>query len=264
MITISGTQKIQLVTSSGADIDVHVSYTDMEQISVVELSVTELTRGTQTTAITTATTTDVIDAPGTGIIRMIDKISIRNIDSSVSNSVYLVIDDSGTDYKIIPTVKLAAGELYDYETGNGWKLIDATGLVVEVLSIYDIKIYYAVSTTAITITSGIVNFAIDDGLAYEVGQRVRLTYDEYNYIEGVIKAYGTGAMQIYVDYRVGSGSYSQWILSPTTEQRVPEGGSAGQVLTKGSSSDYDVTWATPSAGGGSNSDYNNSFFLMGA
>jgi len=132
MITISGTQKIQLVTSSGADIDVHVSYTDMEQISVIELSVTELTRGTQTTAITTATTTDVVDAPGTGIIRMIDKISIRNIDSSVSNSVYLIIDDSSTDYKIIPTVTLAAGELYDYETGNGWKLIDATGLVVVV------------------------------------------------------------------------------------------------------------------------------------
>ena len=33
----------------------------------------------------------------------------------------------------------------------------------------DIKLYYAVSTTAITIASGVINFAIDDGLAYEVG-----------------------------------------------------------------------------------------------
>ena len=91
-----------------------------------------------------------------------------------------------------------------------------------------------------------------------------MTYNEYNFMEGYIKSYGSGTMQIYCDYLVGSGSYSQWILSPSTEQRVPSGGSSGDVLTKGSGTDYDVAWAAPTAGGGSNSDYNNSFFLMGA
>lgn len=31
---------------------------------------------------------------------------------------------------------------------------------------------------------------------------------------------------------------------------VPAGGTAGQVLTKGSSADYNTTWTTPAAGGG--------------
>lgn len=132
MMTISGTQKLQLITSSGADIDVHISYSDFRQIYMEELLVTEVSRETQTTSITTATTTDILDAPGSGITRAINKISVQNIDSSVSNSIYLVVDDLGTDYKITPTVPLSGKELYEYESANGWKRIDSTGVILVV------------------------------------------------------------------------------------------------------------------------------------
>ena len=38
--------------------------------------------------------------------------------------------------------------------------------------------------------------------------------------------------------------------APTKEEAVPTGGSVGQVLTKLSGGDYDMTWITPSVSGG--------------
>ena len=47
-----------------------------------------------------------------------------------------------------------------------------------------------------------------------------------------------------------SGSYNDLTNKPTIPAAgLPTGGSAGQVLTKASGSDYDATWQTPSAGG---------------
>jgi len=123
--------------------------------------------------------------------------------------------------------------------------------------------YYGTSANSLTISAGVQTFDTQAGLGYVEGQRIRLTNAQDYYMEGVLTSYVGNAMSVTVDYRTGSGSYSSWTLSPTTEQRVPEGGTTGQVLVKGSNTDYDVTWAAASAGGGDNSDYNNSFFLMG-
>jgi hypothetical protein len=40
------------------------------------------------------------------------------------------------------------------------------------------------------------------------------------------------------------------VAGPVTLSNLPTGGTAGQVLTKNSSSNYDASWATPSGGGG--------------
>ena len=41
----------------------------------------------------------------------------------------------------------------------------------------------------------------------------------------------------------------------TSAHEVPSGGSAGQVLAKNTNTDYDLTWITPSGGGGGTTDY---------
>lgn len=60
----------------------------------------------------------------------------------------------------------------------------------------------------------------------------------------------------------GDGSTVGGVELAKAEQVLPSGGTAGQVLEKIDSSDYNTQWATPSGGGGSsNADYNNIFLL---
>lgn len=47
-----------------------------------------------------------------------------------------------------------------------------------------------------------------------------------------------------------TGNYSDLSGLPAIHN-IPNGGTSGQVLTKNSSTDYDVSWQTPSGGGGS-------------
>ena len=42
-------------------------------------------------------------------------------------------------------------------------------------------------------------------------------------------------------------------LNTMTPRLMPAGGTTGQVLTKDTATDYDVSWQTPAAGGGSTS-----------
>jgi hypothetical protein len=148
------------------------------------------------------------------------------------------------------------------------KLISYTDFMDALATVFveltDIKLYYGTSANSLTISAGVQTFDTQAGLAYVEGQRIRLTNAQDYYMEGVLTSYVGNAMSVTVDYRTGSGSYSSWTLSPTTEQRVPTGGGVAEVLTKNSSTDYDASWQPVSGvGGGDNSDYNNSFFLMG-
>jgi hypothetical protein len=129
-----------------------------------------------------------------------------------------------------------------------------TALDTEFLTPSDIRTYYGTSANTLTISGGSKTFDTQETLAYVNGQRVRLTYNETNYMEGSITDYTGTVMEIEVDYKSGSGSFSAWTLSPTTEQRVPEGGSTGQVLGKASATSYDVEWINVSSGSLSGSD----------
>ena len=48
-----------------------------------------------------------------------------------------------------------------------------------------------------------------------------------------------------------TGSYNDLLNKPTIPTGIPSGGSAGQVLTKSSGTDYDVAWVSGGGGGGS-------------
>lgn len=335
MFSISGiNQKLQIVTSSGADIDVTITYNDFALIDVGPINITQASNGEQFTAITTATTTDVLSAPGENISRAIHRVSIRNIDGASTNTVYVLINDNSTLRLITPSVPLAAGELYEYESGTGWRRIDSNGLTMgsgttgadglgyggtsvtsitigtgtkafttqtglayvagqRVRVIHDTSnyveglvtsytggvltvdvdailgsgtytswaigiagehgsspTYYGTSANSLTIAGGSITFDTQAGLAYTVGQRVRLTYNSANYMEGLITAYSGNSMSVTVDYKGGSGSYNSWILSPSTEQHLPDGGTTGYLVGKASSSDYDYTLIDPASLGG--------------
>jgi len=91
------TDKLSLITSNGTcDINVVVVYTERNQ-STGDVGAT----GSQETKITTATTTDILGAPGATTDRKVESISIRNgpSASSVSNDVTLQFNANGTLYE---------------------------------------------------------------------------------------------------------------------------------------------------------------------
>lgn len=111
MLNLTGsTRKLQLVTSSTADLHAHVSFVDDDT------STDDMTPDGQNTIITTATTTDICAAPTGSIVRNIKTIHLRNKHASTSNDVTIVIDVSATDYELFKCT-LAAGEELVYRDG---------------------------------------------------------------------------------------------------------------------------------------------------
>ena len=74
------TDKLQVITSAAVNVDVHASYVDASNANppVVQGS----TMGRFNTLITTATTTDIVAAPASNVIRNVKTINVRNRGSS--------------------------------------------------------------------------------------------------------------------------------------------------------------------------------------
>jgi hypothetical protein len=100
--------------------DVVVCYTDRNTpapapfLTSTKLSVTN-----------NGTAVDICDAPANLVTRDIDFISVRNNDSA-SVTVTIRYNDNGTTYKIIAVTLLTLESLL-YESGAGWKTLDASG-----------------------------------------------------------------------------------------------------------------------------------------
>src|SRR5262247_737501 len=117
MILLADTNdKLQLVTSAAATVDVVCSYAEYS----TSFALNGL--GKQLTAITTATTTDILAAPGASTIRNLKQMTVRNKDASVSVDVTLVFDDNGTDYEIHKAT-LAPGYMLEFVEGVGFFVI---------------------------------------------------------------------------------------------------------------------------------------------
>lgn len=104
------TDKLQLTTSAAVTVDVNVDYTDRTS----DGSSTVIATGSTRTAISTATTTDVLAAPGAGKTRQVSLLTARNRHASTPVDVTVIIDVSATDTEVYK-VTLAAGQtlLYD-------------------------------------------------------------------------------------------------------------------------------------------------------
>ena len=72
MLLTATTTKLKLTTDTASDVDVVADY--------VDITSTGYTPGQQRTKPTTATTTDIVDAPAASTTRQIKTLSIRNVD----------------------------------------------------------------------------------------------------------------------------------------------------------------------------------------
>jgi hypothetical protein len=110
------TDTLELTTSAAATLDVHASYMDAPNPITTSSS---MTAGRQHTAITTATTTTVLSAPGASTVRNVKTLNIRNKHVSTSTDVTVTFDQNATNYELVK-VTLRAGETLEYVEGVGF------------------------------------------------------------------------------------------------------------------------------------------------
>lgn len=116
---IATTDKLQVITSGTANIDVHASGVDYVQ------SPESATPWKQNTGISTAATTDVVAAPGASTFRNVKFIQIRNRHASASNDVTVQFNQNTTLFELLKATLLAGEELVFHE--GAWYHFDAFG-----------------------------------------------------------------------------------------------------------------------------------------
>lgn len=112
------TDKIQAITSAAATLDVHCSYVDLTTTTG------GITPDKQNTAISTATTTDIVAVPGANVVRNVKTINIRNKDASLSCDVTVRFLANATAYELIK-VTLKPADVLEYIEGVGWYVVTA-------------------------------------------------------------------------------------------------------------------------------------------
>jgi hypothetical protein len=111
------TDKLQLVTTSAATIDVHVSY------SINTAGV--ITFAKQNTAISSAATTDILAVPAGSTVRNANYINVRNHDATLACDVTVIFDANGTDYELFKAT-LQPNGVMSFTEGIGWFVYPAT------------------------------------------------------------------------------------------------------------------------------------------
>lgn len=115
------TETLEVTTSSSSATDCHVSFVDLSSFALSGVS-------SQETAISSATTTTILSAPGSSTQRQVKFLTILNKGTS-TNTISVKKDISGTEY-VLFTATLAAGEKLSYTDGNGFKKINNAGVEV--------------------------------------------------------------------------------------------------------------------------------------
>lgn len=139
---VATTDKVQLTTSTAATIDVIASWTD--------LSGTTVTPGKTLTAISSATTTDIVPVPAASTAKRVQEIMIYNKDASLSCDVNCVFDANGTDY-LMPKFTLTPGMTLEYIEGIGFFTIGPTAKLNKMLYVTANSVHATAATWA-TIT----------------------------------------------------------------------------------------------------------------
>jgi hypothetical protein len=121
LLLTSTSDKIQLVTSAAGDVDVHATWVD-------NASGTITPGRTNTVAIATATTTDVVAAPAASTQRNVQSLLVRNTHASVTNTVTVRHTD-GTNAADIFSTALAPGEVLQFLDGVGFQVLTSSGAV---------------------------------------------------------------------------------------------------------------------------------------
>ena len=114
------TDKIQVISSAAVTLDVSASFMDMTTADppVVKGS----TSGRLNTAISTATTTDIVAAPAASTIRNVKHITVRNRHATTSCDVTIQFNQNATLFELFK-VTLLAGETLEFVEGVGFWVV---------------------------------------------------------------------------------------------------------------------------------------------
>lgn len=120
LLLTSTSDKIQVITgTAGASVDVHASWVDNSSGTI--------TPGrSNVVGIATATTTDVVASPGSGVQRNVKSLFITNTSSSTTTQV-TVIHTDGTNVSDLMGVSLMPGENLTFSETGMWTHFDANG-----------------------------------------------------------------------------------------------------------------------------------------
>lgn len=120
LLLTSTSDKVQVITgASGASVDVHASYVDNNAGTI--------TPGrTNVVNISTATTTDIVGSPGSGVQRNVRGIYVTNTHATVSTQVTVVHTD-GTNVSDLMGVTLLPGENLILDEDGSWHHHDTQG-----------------------------------------------------------------------------------------------------------------------------------------
>jgi hypothetical protein len=115
LVLASTTHVLRVVSSSTSALDVYAAYIDS--------TIPTPPGGNQLTKITTATTTTVLAAPGSNVLRNVTSLSIENV-GGTSNTVTVQVFD-GTNAYQLESATLAAGERLRFQDGIGFGVKDS-------------------------------------------------------------------------------------------------------------------------------------------
>ena len=111
IILASTSDKLRLVTSAAVNLDVHASYVDFNGSAV--------TPGRANVPITTATTTDVVGSPGSGVYRGVKALTARNRSTTTAVDV-TVIHTDGTNAMELHKATIGPGGQLHYNSDTGF------------------------------------------------------------------------------------------------------------------------------------------------
>lgn len=163
LLLTATTDKLQLTTSSTAAIDVHASWMDHT------LSTDNVEGGRTNTAISTATTTDVLAAPASGVTRNCKTLHARNKSASASNDVTVIYNQSGTAFELVK-VTLLPGEQLEYVEGVGFFTLRSPTAQVRLAKLGADQSNSTTTPTELTgmsLTTGVGTFKFDYDIVYQ-------------------------------------------------------------------------------------------------
>lgn len=115
MYLVATTDKIQVLTDAALTLACHASFLDVTGTAVAQ--------GRQNTAITTATTIDVVAAPASGSQRAIQTFNIRASNTSAAGNVTILYNQNGTTFELF-SARLTSGQSIIYTEDDGFRVED--------------------------------------------------------------------------------------------------------------------------------------------
>jgi len=136
------TDKLQIISSAVCDLDIHCSYADYSS----SFAISGL--GRQNTNITTATTTDILDAPAASTTRNLKQLTCRNT-TTTNCDVTVQFNQNATLFELYK-VTLGLGDMLEFVEGVGFftvSAITATRLVTNLESNHHQRVFRSLLPT---------------------------------------------------------------------------------------------------------------------